>query len=118
MLNLLINAIRDDGSRTTYQIRETSDHQYSVSQYNQIITTANSELSARNAVECIMKDNGWHLEELVKNEGSAWWAVTFEPLGNDSLILKVFEWMGGRYVQLGPEERYSVKCAQEEYGYC
>lgn len=118
MLNLLINAIRDDKSRTTYQIRETGDHQYNVSQYNQLIITANSELSARNAVECMMKDNGWHLEELVRNEGTAWWAVAFEPQENGSVVLRVFEWMGGRYVQLGPDETYSVEAVADLYGYC
>lgn len=114
---LHINAINDNGERTTYQIR-IHNNKYFVRQYNQTIITTDTELSARNAVECLMKDNGWHLEELVDLGGKFASAVTFTPVDSENVIIKTFEWMGGRYVQLGPEELYSIECAKREYGYC
>lgn len=116
---LIINAINDDGKRTTYKICEDNSR-YIVIQYNTIVLTTEDELSARNAIECMMKDNGWHLEELVSADDANDWstAITFDPVDSETVIIKVYEWMGGRYVQIGPEDRYSAKLAAEEYGYC
>ena len=116
---LIINAINDNGQRTSFRIQELND-KYSVTESGYHYLTADDEISARNAVECIMKDNGWHMEELVNTDDASDFstAITFDPVDQDTVIIKVFEWMGGRYVQLGPEERYSAKLAGVEYGYC
>jgi hypothetical protein len=66
----------------------------------------------------MMKDNGWHLEELIDIDDDHSTAITFDRVDPETVIVKVYEWMGGSYVQLGPEDRYSVELAADEYGYC
>jgi hypothetical protein len=114
----IFNAIDDNGRRTSFKVQDFGSR-FIISQDGCQIITADDEQSAQNAVECMMKDNGWHLEELVgiddSNDFST--AITFDRVDPETVIIKVYEWMGGRYVQLGPEDRYSVELATAEYGY-
>lgn len=112
----IFNAIDDHGRRTSFKVQDFGG-QFLISQDGCQIITADDEQNAQNAVECVMKDNGWHLEELIDMDGDNSTAINFDRVDPETVIVKVYEWMGGRYVQLGPEDRYSVELAAAEYGY-
>ena len=121
MLTYIINAINPEGKRTQYKICQWIDSDEMVhiqDEDGNPLSAAENMDACRDYVEDRLQWTGYHMEEIIRQHGDFSAAVTFDPQEDGSLIIRTYEWMGGRYVQLGPEERYSVECAQEEYGYC
>ena len=121
MLTYIINAINPAGERTQYQIQQWIDSDetvHIVDEDGNPLRAAENMNAGRDYVEDRLKWTGYHMEDLIRKHDDFATAIAFELQEDGSLIVKTFEWMGGRYVQLGPEERYSVECAQEEFGYC
>ena len=118
MTTKFFNAFNDAGERTAFQIRETHDHQYVVIWYNQEQFRSHNDLLARDYVENLMRDNGWHLENIVTKDDDFWWALTFDMIDENTVVNRVMHWINGQYIQIGQDETMTRKDAEIQYGYC
>lgn len=117
MDRMIINAVNTNGKHYQFKL-QCGTSSVVIFQDGTEIGTEDHLNAARDHVEAIIKWLDAHMEDIIQQDGEASWAIAFDRLDADSVIIRVLEWMGGRYVQLGPDERYSVDCASYEYGYC
>lgn len=121
MLTYIINAINPAGERTQYRIQKWIDSDEMVhiqdEDGNPLCAAENMD-AGLDYVEDRLQWTGYHMEEIIRQHDDCSTAIVFVKQDDGSVVIKTYKWMGGRYVQLGPEERYSAECAHEEYGYC
>ena len=118
MNTTIINAINKDGKRTQFKITESCEYHRLYWDDNELYHQAGKDLNEIiDYVRYIMNGDGFHADDIVTMENGASHSRTFDLTAEGDMIVKFYEWIGGRYVQLGPEEHCTVNFAKTEYGW-